>query len=128
MPDLFLITSEENAVILRRNIESIGNLLAMATVFNLTDLGGNPKKVAVYIIAHQGGYNVPALQILGIASWKRSRVKQLEPWKMALAGAWTIIMDRILNEYANTFPTEEVEVYPIMPRGSWGIVKSIVHP
>jgi hypothetical protein len=127
MPDLFMIASAEDAIVLRKHIKTIGAVLRQATADSIPDLWGDSKKVAVYIVAHQGGDNIPALQIVGLANWSNEREKYLEIWKMALAHAWRKILDqKIIRPDEDRFPMENVEIWPTMPRGSWGKASSII--
>ena len=126
MPDLFLFASQEDAKILSMYIEMIGPVLRSATASAIPDLKSDPGKVAVYIIAHQGGDNIPPLQIVGMASWSEEREKHIDSWKKALASAWnTLIQTHGLSPYKDKFPVDEVEIWPTMPKGSWGLAGQI---
>jgi hypothetical protein len=123
MPDLFLLVSEDDAELLKAHIDSIGMSLRIATAKTFPDLGGDPKKVAVWIVTHKGGSNIRPLQILGVASWKRDRVKLLEAWKKALADTWAVVVDRWnIPGFKERFPLDISEIFPTMPRATWGLV------
>lgn len=128
MPNVFLIASKKDAELLQKNIEAVGPALRQATAYALPDLGGDPNKVCVYIFAHNGGDNIPSVQILAMASWSEEREEYLPSWKKALAIAWKDLLGKTpgLAQYQGIFPLNQVEIWPIMPKGSWGIAAEIV--
>lgn len=125
MPDLFLIASVEDAKLLSLYIDMIGPVLRGATAYAIPDLESGPNKVAVYIFAHQGGDNIPPLQIIGMASWSEERERHMGAWKKALAKAWLDIINNWLV-FKQRFPAKKVEIWPTMPKGSWGLAGQIV--
>ncbi len=123
MPDLFLLTHRKNAEILTANIDIIGPRLAQATANAFPDLGGDPKKVAVFVLSHEGGFNVPPIQILGMASQTEERIPLLDNWRAALVKAWLEIMvTNSMSRYIDIFPVGPSEVWPIMPLGAWSLM------
>lgn len=125
MPDLFLIVSAKDAEILQTHIKTvIGPALRQATADALPDLEGDPKEVVVWIIAHAGGDNIPPLQILGVGSWLEERDPYLETWRKALSDAWWKIMyTKEMFPYLSLFSPSEVEIFPTMPKGDWGLAR-----
>ncbi len=128
MPDLILLTSAEGALLLNKHIDKVGTLLRKATVDTFSDLDKDPKTVSVFVLAHQGGDNVPLIQIIGIANWSFKRWLKLKKWKDLLAIAWNdaVVATSIGCDQKDRLPIDKVHVWPIMPFGTWGLVSTIV--
>ncbi len=122
MPDLFLIASPEDAEVLKKHIKTvIGPALRQATANSFEDLKKDPKKVSVYILTHQGGDNIPPLQIVGLASWNEQRERELEGWRNRLGREWGLILSdkKIGRELTDRFSFDKVEIWPLLPKGSF---------
>ncbi len=122
MPKVVLSCSEEDARRFEPYVEYIGSQLRQATVVAL-DLKG-PEEVSFVIVPFVAGDNVERFEISPIASQSTDRIMKIAEWCNLLAIAWyELSLDLRLSVIASVF-REQVEVWPQMPIGKFGLYKN----
>lgn len=121
MPTLILLASTEDANRLKGFGALIGHPLrqAVATVIPLENgADGVSFIVLPYVVAD----NSAPLVLLGIASSNDERLPLLEDWRNELARTWKLLREEKKLELIADVLSQNVEVWPLMPPGSWLLV------
>ncbi len=122
MPNVLLLCSEEDARLLKPYVAPIGMALRQATSDAL-NLNG-PEEAAFMIFPFAAGDNAARFQILCIASHSAEREAKINNWRNLLAVAWASLAHTPETaEIAGVF-SGEVETWPTMPVGKWGLFKA----
>lgn len=121
MPDVLLLCSEVDARTLKPYVAPIGLALRQATADAL-NLNG-PEEAAFMIFQWAAGDNTARFQIMCIASHSPEREANIKNWRNLLAVAWASLADQPETATIADIFSEEVEVWPTMPIGKWGLFK-----
>jgi hypothetical protein len=120
VPDPLVLCNLRDAQRMEPHLATIAEALGKGTSVALVDIGG-PKAVALIIMPWFAAQNAARFQIIGLASHNPVREGHLEEWRDNVGKAWAGLANVAeLTEVRDLF-LAEIEVWPIMPVGIWGL-------
>lgn len=112
MPNVLLFVSSEATEQVKILMPELGKVLREATAKGLGDVV--PSQVAIMAFPFFTGDNATAMQIFCVASTSPARESKLKDWAITLSEAWHKFAEERNIAWGN-----DVDVWPIMPKGQW---------